>query len=87
LKALGAKSDLVLSICKELKATTYLSGSGGKAYLREADFDEAQIKIEYRGSATPAYPQFHGDFIDGLSVLDMLFNVPATDIISFLKGQ
>jgi hypothetical protein len=87
LKAAGTKSDLVLSICKELKATTYLSGSGGKAYLQEADFNEAQITIDYRESTTPGYPQFHGNFIDGLSILDMLFNVNTSDILGFLKGQ
>jgi hypothetical protein len=85
LHAQGTKSDLVLSICRELKADTYLSGFGGKAYLQEQDFIDAGIGIEYKESTTPQYPQFHGDFIDRLSVLDMMMNVPAPDIRRFLQ--
>jgi hypothetical protein len=87
LNALGTKSELVLSVCTELKASTYLSGYGGKAYLQEHDFRDAHIEIEYRESTTPRYPQFHGDFIDSLSILDMMLNVTVPEIRSFLQRQ
>jgi len=85
LQVAGTKSELVLSICKEVNATTYLSGLGGKTYLQGNDFNDAQIAIEYIESATPRYPQFHGSFISDLSILDMLFNVTQAVIKGFLQ--
>ncbi|OGR69935.1 MAG: hypothetical protein A2089_11320 [Elusimicrobia bacterium GWD2_63_28] len=86
LKAGGAKSELVLNICRELGAETYVSGTGGKAYLDEASFAAARIAIRYESAASPAYAQFHGAFIPDLSALDMLFNVPQEEIRSVLAG-
>jgi len=87
LQAVGTKSELILSICKELNATTYLSGLGGNTYLQENDFNDAHIVIKYMESATPRYPQFQGNFINDLSILDMLFNVTPTEIRGFLQGR
>ena len=83
----GSKSDLVLSICKELRASTYLSGTGGKSYLIESDFRNENIDIKYIKSISPCYPQFQGNVIADLSILDMLFNVSQTEIHAWLKGD
>ena len=38
MKATGKASELILNLCLEVKATTYLSGEGGKEYLEEKAF-------------------------------------------------
>lgn len=47
LKASGSKSELLLSICKEVGATTYISGKGGIDYLDKKLFDDANINVEF----------------------------------------
>lgn len=45
LHAAGSKSELLANICRELNATTYISGPSGKHYLDETVFTD--VKIEY----------------------------------------
>jgi len=45
LSAAGSKSELLSNICKELKATTYISGPSGKDYLDLSLFGD--IKVEF----------------------------------------
>jgi hypothetical protein len=85
--ATGAKSELVLELCRRAGAATYLSGTGAKDYLDEAAFARAGIALEYLPSAPPQYPQFQGGaFIAGLSMLDMLMNVEAAAIRDYLMA-
>ncbi|MBM3244533.1 MAG: WbqC family protein [Candidatus Omnitrophica bacterium] len=77
----GKKSDLILNICKHFKADTYISGAGGKNYLKENEFRKSGIEIKYIKSEPPVYQQFHkGVFVEGLSILDMFFNVDLEEI-------
>ncbi|WP_027937100.1 WbqC family protein [Anaeroarcus burkinensis] len=87
LRCQGNKSELVLSICQCVNAEVYLSGNGGKAYLDEESFRQANIEVEYLSAAAPIYEQVHGEFIGGLSVLDMMFNVDAKKIEAYLLGE
>ncbi|MEI6285476.1 MAG: WbqC family protein [Bacillota bacterium] len=86
LEVAGSKSELVLEICKKLGASTYISGVGAKSYIDEVNFVNNDIKIEYLKSIPPIYKQFNGEFIPGLSVLDMLFNVQSKTIKDCLRG-
>ncbi|MDD5681670.1 MAG: WbqC family protein, partial [Candidatus Omnitrophica bacterium] len=57
-----SSTDRIVEICKKLKADTYLSGTGGKAYLEEAKFDEEGLVLRYQSFEHPAYNQcFNGD--------------------------
>lgn len=76
--ATGQKSDLVLALCKEAGATTYISGPLGKGYLQEEDFSAAGIQVEYQDFRPTEYPQQYGNFIPGLSVLDYWMNAEPT---------
>ena len=68
-------SDLMLSLCKAVGATAYVSGIHGKDYLNTADFRAAGIEIIWQSPNYPAYTQLLGtEFIPGLSALDLLFN-------------
>lgn len=70
----GSKSDLVLALCKRLKATRYLSGPLGRDYLQESQFIEAGIAVQYQEFAHPVYPQLYGEFVPALSALDYWMN-------------
>ena len=69
----GKKSDLVLDLCKHFDVDHYLSGAFGRGYLKESDFDEAGVRIEYQDFKSPIYPQLWGEFIPNLAVLDWWF--------------
>lgn len=70
----GAKSGLILNICKSFKADAYISGTLGKGYLDEESFREAGIKIVYQQYRHPQYSQLWGKFEPGMSIIDLLFN-------------
>ena len=70
----GKGSDLLLNICKKLRATTYLSGISGKEYLRLTDFAREGIKIILQDFHHPIYEQLYKSFIPRMSVIDLLFN-------------
>ncbi len=77
LNVTGEKSDLVLSICREVGASAYYSGAMGRAYLERDAFERAGIAIIFQQFVHPEYPQLfmrsHG-FLPNLSALDLLFN-------------
>jgi hypothetical protein len=64
---LGQKNDLLISICQEINATTYLSGTGAKGYLKEKDFHAANINIKYVDSP------WHWPDGKIVSIIDQLF--------------
>ena len=72
----GAKSELVLNVCKALGARTLIVGLGGsRAYLDRAQFARAGIALELQQFAHPVYPQRGAaPFTAGLSAVDLLFN-------------
>ena len=86
LEVTGQKSELVLAICKTVGATVYVSGMGAKSYIQEERFASSGIQIEFRESIPPAYAQFNGVFIPGLSMLDMMCNVTAGDIQRYFES-
>jgi WbqC-like protein family len=72
----GEKSDLILSICKELGATTYLTGSGGLEYLNVEEFRAANIAIRLLEYHFKEYNQVNSNqaFVQHLSLMDLVFN-------------
>jgi WbqC-like protein family len=66
----------LVEICLKAEASTYVSGPAAKAYLDEAQFERAGVRVrfmEYDGY--PAYPQLYPPFEHGVSVLDLLLMV------------
>jgi hypothetical protein len=73
----GARSELLLNICREIgPGTTFLGGLGGsRAYLNLEAFAEAGIGVQWQEFTHPVYEQCSGDaFVPGLMCLDALFN-------------
>ena len=72
----GTSSEKLLNICKDVKATKYVSGPGGKNYLDEKIFQKNHIDIEYQKYTPISYSQLNSkSFIPNLSILDLLFNM------------
>ena len=67
-------SERILEICNILNADTYLSGIGGKNYLKLEDFETKNIKIKFQNFQHPVYKQFYQPFIPNMSIIDLLFN-------------
>ncbi len=70
----GTKNRLLVDILKKVKADSYLSGVGAKAYFDLKPFAEAGISVVWQDFKHPVYPQLHGEFIPFLSSIDLLFN-------------
>lgn len=70
----SAKDDLILDICLELNADTYISGPFGRDYLNEENFHKKNIKILYHDYEATEYKQVFSGFKSNLSVIDLLFN-------------
>lgn len=72
----GTGSDRILSICKSLSATKYLSGPSAASYLKIDDFATNDIVVAFADySKMASYEQLHGEFVPNVSIIDMVFNV------------
>lgn len=72
----GAKTERLLEIARAAGADCYLSGPSARAYLDEALFATAGIRVEWMSyEGYPEYPQLHGGFEATVSVIDLIFNV------------
>ena len=70
----GNKTERLISICKQLGATQYLSGDSARNYISEKDFSDQGIELEYQKYQHPEYPQRYEGFVPFLSTIDLLFN-------------
>ncbi|MBI3547514.1 MAG: WbqC family protein [Elusimicrobia bacterium] len=89
LNILGAKSEMVLNLCKAVGADVYLAGGGAsRQYLDVEAFQRAGIEVRWQEFNHPRYPQLPdaGEFVERLSVLDLLLNCGARSA-EVLKGS
>ncbi|HVE14075.1 MAG TPA: WbqC family protein [Elusimicrobiota bacterium] len=76
----GARSDMVLALCRAVGADTYLAGAGAsREYLDLPAFARAGIRVLWQQFRHPRYPQLPSGspFVERLSALDLLFNCGA----------
>lgn len=72
----GDRSARLRGICEQVGATRYVSGPAARDYLDEQLFANKGIEVswmDYSGYAE--YPQLHGEFEHGVTVLDLVLNV------------
>ena len=75
LKIEGKKVELLIAICQEVGAESYLSPLGSKDYIKENNlFRDSGITHLYQNYSHPHYQQLYGNFIPYMSILDLLFN-------------
>lgn len=68
----GTATDLLVDLVQKAGGDTYLSGQGGRKYQDEAAFADAGIRLTYLEFEEPEREQPWGDFVPGLSVVDLL---------------
>ncbi len=69
------KSERLASLCRQAGGTQYVSGPAARDYLDEGVFEAMGMGVswfDYAGYAE--YPQLWGEFVHGVTVLDLLFN-------------
>ncbi|HKC19279.1 MAG TPA: WbqC family protein [Candidatus Dormibacteraeota bacterium] len=83
----GDRTERLVSLCRAAGAREYLSGPSARAYIDQAQFDEAGVRLIYMDySGYSEYPQLHRqDFVHEVSILDLLFNTGA-DAPRYMKS-
>jgi len=83
----GKKNDLLIEMCQKLKADTYLSGQGAKAYIEEEKFKKNGLNHIFSDFKHPVYPQKFKPFIANLSIIDLLFNCGSDSLKILLNNK
>lgn len=87
MKSSGKKDERVLTLCRQLGATVYLSGPLGRNYLRENLFGGEKIAVRYHDYHHPTYPQVHPKFEPYMAAMDLLFNAGPASLEILMKNQ
>lgn len=69
------KTERLADLCRQAGATEYISGPAARDYVEPRCFEELGIRLSWFDYAGyPEYPQLWGEFVHGVTVLDLLFN-------------
>ncbi len=68
-------AERILAVAKARGATTYVNAPGGRELYDKDTFRERGMELKFIDPQQVTYSQFGGDFVPGLSILDvMMFN-------------
>jgi hypothetical protein len=69
-------SERLMNLCLDLGAQEYLTGPAARDYLNVEIFERNKVAVKWMDySRYPVYPQLFGEFVHGVSVLDVIFNL------------
>ncbi|MGB1286655.1 MAG: WbqC family protein [Aggregatilineales bacterium] len=69
------KTERLIDLCHKANGDTYLSGPAARDYMDEDAFADADIQVQYMNyDDYREYEQLFPPFVQGVSVLDLLFN-------------
>lgn len=78
--------DRVLDICKRVGTDTYINAIGGRELYNVKTFAENGIRLEFlEMNPDITYPQGQGEFIPGLSIIDVMMYNTVEEIKKLLK--
>jgi hypothetical protein len=77
-------SEKVLAICKQLGGTTYINAIGGRELYQRENFQKNGMDLLFLQMGPVVYPQFHGEFIPNLSIIDVMMFNPKETILQLL---
>lgn len=83
----GCGAELLLQLVQAVGGNVYVSGPSGRDYLDTSIFERAGVKVQFQQFHHPVYPQLYGDFISGLSVVDLLMNVGLSGAVGYLQSD
>lgn len=78
------KADRLIDICKKSGSENYINSPGGRELYNKEHFNEKGINLNFINSNSPQYPQFKNDFVNGLSIIDVLMFNSKENIIKML---
>jgi hypothetical protein len=78
--------DKILNICIQEKATNYHNPSGGIELYDKVLFKQNGIELFFLKNQMTEYQQFKGDFISGLSIIDIMMFNPKDEISIMLNN-
>jgi hypothetical protein len=79
------RNERLISLCRQVGASTYLSGPSARGYIDDDAFRSAGVSVEYMSyDGYPQYEQLHPPFEHGVSIVDLLMNV-GPDASRYLK--
>lgn len=82
----GGKTERLVSLCKQAKATEYLSGPAAKDYVDEELFRNEGMVLRYMDySGYPEYNQLFPPFKHQVSIIDLIFN-EGPDATKYMKS-
>ena len=82
----GDRSEKLLNICLDLKASEYYSGPAAKDYLNTSLFKTRNMKISWINyDGYREYDQLYPPFEHAVSIIDLIFNT-GPEIKKYLKG-
>ena len=79
----GNKDDKLINLLKKLNSNHYISPPGSKSYIDQKKFVQENIKIEFFGYKINNYYNNNQEFVEGLSILDLIFN-KGQDSVNFI---
>lgn len=86
----GIKDELLVNVCREIGADSYLSARGSSVYINRDKlgglFSENNINLFYFDYDHPVYPQLFGEFIPYMGVYDLLLNVGLENARNIIKS-
>jgi hypothetical protein len=69
------KTERLVDLCRQVGASTYLSGPAAQVYLDVAQFEAVGIEVKFASyNHYPEYSQLYPPFEHRVSILDLLFN-------------
>jgi hypothetical protein len=83
----GDKIEKLLIILESLNATEYISGIAAQNYLKDNEFlfEENNIKLKYKNYPNyPKYSQLSSNFVNNVSIVDMIAHIEWTEIKNFI---
>ena len=86
-KIKALRTEKIIKILNNINATKYLSPIGSKDYLLKDDFkNKTKIDLEFNNFTCKPYHQKNSkEFIDYLSIIDLIGNVGWTDASTYVK--
>ncbi|MFM2308599.1 MAG: hypothetical protein RLY87_719 [Chloroflexota bacterium] len=85
---IDGKTERLADLCQKAGGTEYISGPAARDYVEEHVFTERNLTLtwfDYNGYTE--YPQLWGDFVHGVSIVDVLFNCgpDARNVLRYTK--
>lgn len=80
-------TDRLIDITRNIGGDTYYSGLGSFKYLKENNFLNSGLKLEFQNFIHPVYHQTFPGFVRGLSILDYLMHMVKPDVLPQLWSE